>query len=645
MLSELDRQETRRALKAASSGGQAVEAVKLARELIRSGKPADTMFCASAFDGLKETLVKDAGCKRIKTFIVRSVTIEPVLPFLAVEAVLSGCVLDVEIGGFGSYIDEMLDPDSLLGRSKANLVLVLLDLEEIAGRLESLCADGSGAGLDEEIAEAVMRVEQMLQTYRSNCAGRVILQGCVVPGFTSLGDVGDANLRYSLPSAVKELNRQLAETCRGISDCFFFDVDQVAGRFGKGAWRDSRLFLASRLPLSPGAFSSYAQALARTIHVLFRAPRKVLCTDLDNTLWGGVLGEDGPMGIATGGAFPGNCYQEYQRYLERLSKRGVLLATVSKNNPEDVNEAFALRSADLALKLDDFVAHKIGWSDKTEAIQELADELSLGLSSFVFVDDNAVECEAVRRNLPEVAVVQVPAEEPWKFRELLARECFFDSAVVTAEDLGRADEYKAQTQRASLGKTTASRDEFLHSLDIVCTFISALEAPLARSVQLLEKTNQFNLTTRRLSSTDVERLALAPGGQAVAIRVRDRFGDAGVVGLALARQEGDRCIVENLLLSCRVIGRGIETALLANIAEEAVRLGCTWLIGEYIETKKNAPCASFYPLHGFERVSESEEDKAVRYQLDLKQHMPISPSWLSLERNSPYERASAVLTT
>ena len=643
MLSELDRQEIRRSLKVSASGGLALESVRLARALLQSGKAADTMFCASAFAGLAQQLIEDAGFKRLKTYIVRSVTVEPILPSISVEAVLADYVLDIEVGGFGSYMEELLNPESALGRAGADLVFILLDLEDICGRLPELCADGRGEGVDAEIEECVARVRQMLLGYRTNHLGKLLLQGCVVPDRTSLGDVGDANSQYSMPNAVRELNRRLAVLCGTISDCVFFDIDQIAARQGRSNWRDTRLFFASRLPIASNSFGVFAKGLIRTTSVLFRAPRKVLCTDLDNTLWGGVLGEDGSSGIATGSAFPGICYLEYQKYLKQLAGRGILLAVVSKNNLSDVEEAFNLRAADLALRLDDFVAHKIGWSEKAEALRELAAELSLGLDSFVFVDDSPVECEAIRHHLPEVAVVTAPIEEPWKFVEMLSETWFFDSANITTADLNRTQEYKAQAERAAFRNSASSRDEFLSSLRIVCTFVSAVDAPLSRAAQLLAKTNQFNLTTRRYSAAEVEHFATDPGGQALAIRVRDRFGDAGVVGLALARQQGDQCYIDSLLLSCRVIGRGIETALLAYIAEHAAKMGSKWLIGEYIATKKNTPCAQFYAEHGFQADPTGSE--SVFYRLDLTQHMPRTPSWLTLEGNETYDRASATVAS
>ena len=621
------RAEIRQALKDAVRARDGAIVLGAARALLAFGKPADITACAAAFHAVAGELAQASNLRRLKTYLVRSVTVEPMLPALAVEAVLAGFQLESTTGGYGSYMDDLLNPASELLRAEADLVFVLLDVEDIAGRLPGLCADGRGEGVEAELEECALRVGHMLQTYRSHARGRLVLAGCVLPETSSLGVVGDANFAWSLPHAVAHLNRLLREQCAAVADCVFCDLDAEAARYGRVAWSDPRMFLASRLPVAAAAFRPWARALVRTASVLFRAPRKVLCTDLDNTLWAGVLGEDGPAGIGTGSAFPGNCYLAYQRYLKQLSQRGILLAMVSKNNPADVEEAFTLRAADLALTPDDFVARKIGWNEKVEALRELAEELSLGLDSFLFVDDNPVECEAVRRHLPEVAVVEVPVDEPWTLVRKLADEAFFDTITVTADDRARTLEYKAQTERAALSQTSGSREEFLASLGIICTLGSALDAPLARSVQLLGKTNQFNLTTRRYAAAELEALAARPGNLALAVRVRDRFGDAGVVGLLLAVREGDRLRIDSLLLSCRVIGRGIESALLAQAAAHAAHTGCRWLAGEYLETKKNAPCSTFYAEHGF----TSDDPSGSQWQLDLHRTMPEAPAFLTLE--------------
>lgn len=645
----MDRQQLRQALKEAASRQDAAAALSWARQLLdmTSYAPAETMFCAARLSSMASAFC-ERGAKSLKTYIVRSVTLEPVLPYLTTEAVFANYVLEVELGGYGSYADELLNPQSALAKFQPDLVLVVLDVDELAGRLPELCAAGNDSAVEAELEDCIARAEQLLRGFRAHHSARLLVQGLVVPDFTSLGDVGDANLASSLPRAIQRLNQALANICSSVADCVFFDVDRIAARHGRKNWRDARMYLASRLPMAAENFRTFAAGLVRSFSTLYRAPKKVLCTDLDNTLWGGILGEDGIAGIQTGTAFPGNCFLEYQRYLKQLSSRGILLAIASKNNEADVREAFAARAADLAVTLDDFVARKISWGEKADAIREIAEELSLGIDSFVFVDDNPVECEAIRRQLPGVAVVAAPFTEPWKLTEMLAEQSFFDAASVTDDDLNRVSEYKAQARRAELASSIGSRDEFLASLGIVCTFQSALDAPLARAVQLLAKTNQFNLTTRRRSAAEVEEFAAAPAGQALVVRVRDRFGDAGVVGLALANNHGKDCRIDSLLLSCRVIGRGIETAMLARIAEVAKQKGAERLLGEFIPTKKNAPCADFYTEHGFAPCAAPADGEAGSsfYELDLTTAAPATPPWITLEGTESNElSASAVLSS
>ncbi len=637
MLEESRRQELRQSLKTAVDTRDTSLMLTTMRELIHAeSKPADVQLCARAATALAPALAHRPGIRPLRTFIVRSVTVEPILPFLQTFALLSGLLLEPTLGGFGSYVEDLLSSQGALARSNPDLVLILLDLEDVAGQLPELCGNGVGSAVDQELANAVQHLAHLLQGVRAHSKARLLLQGFVVPHATSLGQVADANMPNSLPRAVQRLNYQLAALCASISDCVFYDMDATAAQHGRLRWTDQRLFLSSRLPVAAANFATYSQALVRSLRIFFHPPRKVLCTDLDNTLWGGVLGEEGVQGIVTGTTFPGTPFHNYQRYLKQLASRGILLAAVSKNNEADVREAFTARAADLALTLDDFAALKISWNEKAQSLRELASELSLGLDSFVFVDDNPAEALAIRQQLPEVAVIEAPTADPWKLLDLLADQPFFDVLRVTADDQNRLTDYKAQAQRADLEATAGGRDEFLASLGIVCTVLGALEAPLARSVQLLAKTNQFNLTTRRHSASEIEDFAAVPGGLAIAVRVRDRFGDAGVVGLALARSRGAACVIDSLVLSCRVIGRGIESALLACLAQHASHRGAAHLIGEFIPSKKNAPAASFYPEHGFQPVSNEGSDTLI-YRLDLSPALPAVPPWITLEGTLPHE--------
>src|ERR1700733_10985123 len=273
MQSDIERQELRRSIKEAVSRNDAAGTVEHVRQLLAgSMRPTDVMFCASSFGKIVDAIPEQLGARRLRTYVVRSVTIEPILPYLMTEATLSNYLLEVEIGGYGSYMDDMLNSDGALARFKPEVVLVLLDLEDVAGRLPELCADGINLGVDAEIEGSLARLAQMLRGLRARGPARIVVQGFVVPDITSLGDVGDANLPHSLPNAVQRLNEGLAAVCRDISDCVFFDVDRLAARYGRREWRDTRMFLASRLAGSAGGGGLFAKRMGGSGLTLFQKP-------------------------------------------------------------------------------------------------------------------------------------------------------------------------------------------------------------------------------------------------------------------------------------------------------------------------------------------------------------------------------------
>jgi FkbH-like protein len=610
---------------AAGGGPEVIESLRQLFAL--TGGLGDYAFAAARLKELGAAGAKKSGLKPLRTYVARSVTVEPFLPLLAVHAALSGMWLELAIGGYGSFIDDLMNPDGALCRFQPDLVLFLSDLEDLAGGLTDLCATGSADEIQREAERVAGSVAGLLEALRRNSPARLVAQGLVLADQPVLGELADANAAAGESRAVARINEGLAAACRKIGDAVFFDQDHLAARHGRAGWRDQRMFRSSRVALAARFFRPYVEGLARGMRALYFAPRKVLCTDLDGTLWGGIVGEDGPEGVATGAVFPGNCFRSYQRYLKQLAARGVLLAIVSKNNPGDVIECFRMRAADLAVTMDDFAGVKIGWGDKCTSLQELARELSLG-DSFVFVDDNPMECAAIRQQLPGVLVIQAPNDRPWLLAETVAAAGAFDTLSITADDRQRTHEYRAQAQRTELEAAASSREEFLKSLGIELQVLNALEAPLSRTAQLISKTNQFNLTTRRHSAGDVERFSRQPGNLAVAVRVRDRFGDAGVVGVALCQAAGHSCRIDTFLLSCRVIGRGIESALLAYVARHAKTLGATRLLGEYVPSAKNQLCEGFYLSHGMRRVEEGSPGEAILYELDLSQGLPEVPPWI-----------------
>jgi FkbH-like protein len=606
-------------------------------------KPADYSFLAARLRELGSDGAKTAGMRVQRTFVARSITVEPLLPQILVEAFLMGLYLDCEIGSYGGFIDDLTNPKGALAAYAPDLVLFLCDAEDLTGNLAAICARGMVAEIERETDRVRRQIRELLNAFRSFQAARLLVQGFVLPDRPILGDVADSNLPTGECAALRHINEAIAQACREIRDAVFFDQDLVAARAGRARWRDARMSLSARVQVSSSCFPQYATGIVRALRPLYFPPKKVLCTDLDDTLWGGIVGEDGAAGVVTGPSFPGNAYAAYQNFLKNLASRGVLLGIVSKNNEADVEDAWRVRQADIALSLDDFAAKKIGWQDKTQSLRQIAEELSLGLDSFVFVDDSPAECAAVRLELPDVQVVQLTREEPWTHVQKLEALAWFDTLSITDEDRARSEDYHAQRQRAACETTASSREDFLASLLITCRVVDARHAPLSRSAQLMAKTNQFNLTTHRYSAAEIERMAASPHNYACAIRISDRFGDNGVVGLAIIEFSGLDARIDSFLLSCRVIGRGIESALLWHLARKARRAGATRLIGEFVPTAKNRLCADFYPSHGFQLVPPDDSTTmrgAVSYVLDLTMEAPEKPLWITFEEEYKDEFAS-----
>jgi FkbH-like protein len=350
--------------------------------------------------------------------------------------------------------------------------------------------------------------------------------------------------------------------------------------------------------------------------------RKCIVLDLDNTLWGGVIGEDGLGGIQLGAEAPGNAFVAFQSELEKLWRRGILLAIASKNNPDDARAALE-QHPDMLLRPSHFAAQRINWSSKAANIRELARELNIGLDSLVFLDDNPVERAQVRAELPQVLVPELPTD-PADYRTCLLELGVFDTLALTAEDRQRNQQYADQRARRE-AESALSVDDYLADLDLVVEIELANPLNLARIAQLTNKTNQFNLTTRRYTEAEISD-RLARGWRVFGARVRDRFGDNGLTGLIMLTPDWT---IDTLLLSCRVMGRGVETALLAMASDEALRAGVSRLRGWFHPTDKNAPARDVYRDHGF-AIADHGPDESVLWELDLHAGVPSVPVWLTV---------------
>jgi FkbH-like protein len=402
------------------------------------------------------------------------------------------------------------------------------------------------------------------------------------------------------------------------ADAFFLDLEQLSGTIGRNSFYDMRRYFWTKQVFGEAGAIEVARHLWAGIRALTTGPKKVLVLDLDNTLWGGVVGETGPLGIALGDGADGEAFRAFQTHVKGLADRGVVLAIASKNNPQDVEEVFE-KNTEMALKLDDFGAIEIGWDPKGTTLARLAKTLNLGIDSLVFFDDNPAEREQVRQALPEVEVVDVP-EDPAEYVRALQAGLYFETTGLNDADRERSAQYAVERKRQALEQSAGSMEEYLRSLEMKAQVREIDEDDLPRVVQLLAKTNQFNLTTRRHTRQALLDLLADPRSVGMTLRLGDRFGDHGLVAVLVAAPSGgagDALRIDTWLMSCRVIGRGAEQFLFGLLLAKARLLGYRRLLGEYIPTKKNVPVAELYDQLGYRKLDGLGDDGAIRYELNL----------------------------
>jgi FkbH-like protein len=399
---------------------------------------------------------------------------------------------------------------------------------------------------------------------------------------------------------------------------YFFDLEQICGTIGRASFCDMRRYFWTKQPFSESGSVQLAHQLHAGVRALTTGPKKVLVVDLDNTLWGAVVGETGPLGIGLGEGPDGEAFRAFQKHVKALADRGVVLAIASKNNLKDALEPFET-NPEMLLKLEDFAACEINWEPKGTTLARLAKTLNLGLDSFVFFDDNPAEREQVRQALPEVEVVEVP-EDPAEYVRALQAGCWFETTGLTVEDSIRTRQYVVERQRRELEQSSGSLEDYLRSLEMIGEVAPIDEPELQRVVQLLAKTNQFNLTTRRHSREEVLALLGTPGSIGMTIRVRDRFGDHGLIGVVIGVPEPGRDVptlrIDTWLMSCRVIGRTVEQFTVRVLLDRASRCGYRRIMGEYLPTAKNALVRELYTSLGFQPLGEVSGGELL-YQFDL----------------------------
>ena len=572
-----------------------------------------------------------ANQPEIRVAILSTYTMESIAPLLSAYAAAAGQRISLYFGPFGQFETEILNTGSGLHQHQPRIVFVSWRIEDISPAIAARYLELSPQDATVEADSVLARLRGLLTGLRSATPDAAIVVHRLVAADDSALGILDREHAAGRAALIDRLNSGLGQIACDLVGVHLLDAAALAARVGP-AWYDPRYWFRARAPHGPAAWAALAAEYAKFIRAAAGQAKKVLACDLDNTLWGGVLGEDGVDGIQIGGEYPGSAFAAFQCELRQLARRGVVLAINSKNNEADVREAFENRR-ELALALTDFAASRINWNDKAANLRELADELSLGLDSFVFIDDSAIEVAHVRRELPEVTVVQTPAD-PADLPGLLSRRGYFDSLTYSAEDRQRSSFYQAEAGRRELSRAAAGDlPSFWRSLQmrLIVSRVGPAETP--RVAQLTQRTNQFNMTTRRYSEAQVAALAASAEHFLRVYRLEDRFGDNGQIAVVLAKRGAEAWTIDTFLMSCRVIGRTVESSILSLVAAEARAAGAKRLLADFVPTKKNAPARGVYAAYGFQQ-DRVDADGTERYSLDLAAPIRPVPDWMTVRQGA-----------
>ena len=568
---------------------------------------------------VRTTASGPVGLPRVRLAILGSCTIDHLLPAIRVAGLRRRLQIDVYAGSFGQYRQELLEPPSGLRDFRPDIVLLSLTAREAIARTPLGATLGEA---DDIVASAIAELRELWRHARDAFGPTIIQQTFLDISEPVFGDF-DRLVPGAPARVVAALNERVADAAAQ-DGVLLLDVARASARDGIDAWFDVARWLQGKIEIAPQSAQRYGDMVARIIGAQRGSSRKCLVLDLDNTLWGGVIGDDGVEGVVLGeGSALGEAHLALQRYAKTLNERGVILAVCSKNDFAIAEAAFQ-GHPEMVLRRADIAAFVANWNDKADNLKAIAEQLNIGLDSLVFVDDNPAERARVRDALPMVAVPELPAD-PALYVRCLAGGGYFEAIVFTADDRARAEQYAKNVQRDSLRGAAQSVEDYLLALDMSLEVGAVTSIDLARVAQLINKTNQFNPTTTRCTVEELTRLAGSADHIALRFRLVDRFGDNGLISAMILRPaQDDTRVLEVVLwvMSCRVFGRQVEFEAMTIAVEAARQRGIRAIRADYIASPKNGVVAGLYESLGFSRVdSPTSAEGTSRWALNVNDYV------------------------
>lgn len=550
--------------------------------------------------GFERKSVVETQARPLRLAFIGGSTLYPLSDLVEHMLTVADETVELMLGDYNNYRAEILDPSSKLYEFKPDLVIVLPDEQSCryAGNLtdspEAVAAESSRVGSE---------ILHLCSVVREGAGAEIILCNFILPSYIDLGPyrtkspASDWSFKKAVNSALGFKTPNYVHLC---------DLEFLAYRLGGLAARDEKSWFESKQICSPTLQVSVAQEIAHLVGSLKKAPKKVLALDLDNTLWGGVIGDDGLEGIEIGDTSPrGEAFKAFQTYILSLTERGLLLAVSSKNDYDKAIEPFG-RHPEMVLREENFVSFKANWEPKAQNLIEMASELNLHLDSFIFVDDNPAEVEIVRQFAPDVTTILL-GDDPSYYVKQLQESRLFERFSITGEDAQRTAQYKVEAERRSLQTSHVDMNSYLESLEMVGSFAEFNSLDLPRVAQLINKSNQFNLTTKRRTESELTALMSDERCIGFSMRLADKFGDHGLISVVICRITEDKTFeIDTWLMSCRVLKRQVEDFVLNEIVRLAETKNCKRIKGLYLPTAKNGMVSDLYPKLGFRTVEGIE---------------------------------------
>lgn len=549
---------------------------------------------------------------KIKIAILSSYTIKNIHQTLELELIKNGFDAQITYGQYNQYMQELLDENSFVYKLIPDIIILALDTKTFLDNLQFKCADIDKKELEEIALTKLEYVRNILNNVSKKTNAKIILTNLEVPTYSPHG-IMDANIFEGLRYFVSNLNYRLFETAKQAKNCTILDFEKLASQIGKNNLIEPKYYYAGKLYLGNKICKLFCEEIAKIINATYGKSKKCIILDLDNTIWGGVIGEDGPNGIKIGDEGIGCAYKDAQKIILNLYKRGIILAINSKNNPSDVFLAFE-QNKNMILKKEHFASIKINWENKADNIIQIAKELNIGLNSIVFLDDNPAERGLVKSMLPQVIVPEFPidASELPKMLEELGN---FEFLEITQEDKKRNEMYFQENKRNEYKKNFENQTDYLFDLKIEIEIEKNCKEDLDRITQLINKTNQFNLCTNRYTKEQVFAYLCSQNHHVFSMRAKDKFGEFGLSGVCIIKETQEQIEITDFLISCRILGRDIEKELIRCAIKQCAFAKTKKIVAKYRPTEKNLAAKDFYEQVNFIKESENPNGEKV-YKYD-----------------------------